>query len=131
LAVTTPFTLLVVIAQPGWWIIPVVASMAAGEFGQIVYAVASVSLRQRLCPDRLLGRVNATIRFAVMALFPLGAVVGGLLGELLGMRTTLFIAGLIALVAPALLWPPLRGVRDVEELPQWQSGVAGPNTVER
>jgi MFS family permease len=116
LAVTAPLSLLVVLAAPGWGLLFVVAGFAAGEFGQIVYAITNVSLRQRICPDRILARVNATMRFAIMALFPLGAIVGGVLGELIGVRLTLLVAGGVALVAPIVLFPALRGLRDVEQL---------------
>ena len=34
---------------------------------------AIVTLRQRLCPPELLGRVTATMRFLIMGMFPLGA----------------------------------------------------------
>jgi hypothetical protein len=47
-----------------------VVAGAVGEFGQIVYAIANVTLRQRLVPTHLLGRVNATMRFLLMSLFP-------------------------------------------------------------
>jgi hypothetical protein len=68
-----------------------------GEFGQIVYAITNVTLRQRLVPAQLLGRVNATMRFLLMGLFPLGALIGGAFGSLIGPRLTLVVsAGLIA-----------------------------------
>jgi hypothetical protein len=61
--VTGPVTLLAPLAQPGWAVLLVVLGTSAGEFGQIAYAITSLSLRQRLCPSSLLGRVNATMRF--------------------------------------------------------------------
>jgi MFS family permease len=103
LAVTTPLTILGALAQPGWSVVLIVIGIAAGELGQIVYAITSVSLRQRICPDRLLGRVNATMTVLIMGLFPLGAVVGGVLGELIGARGTLLATGAVALIAPILL----------------------------
>jgi hypothetical protein len=93
LAVTGPVGLLVPLARPGWSVALLVIGMAAGEFGQIVYAITSVTLRQRRCPAELLGRVTATMRFLVMGLFPLGAFVGGVLGSLVGVRVTLWVSG--------------------------------------
>jgi hypothetical protein len=94
----------------------VLVGTGAGEFGQIVYAITSVSLRQRVCPDHLLGRVNATSRFAIMALFPLGGLLGGVLGQYAGPRATLAIAlGLLA-ASPLPAYLALRGVRDVDEI---------------
>jgi MFS family permease len=116
LALTAPLALLVVLAAPGWGLLLALAGMAAGELGQIVYAITNVSLRQRICPDRILSRVNATMRVAIMGLFPLGALVGGILGDAIGARWTLLVAGAVGLVAPAVLWMALRGHRDVEEL---------------
>ncbi len=102
---------------PTWLIVLVVlVGTGAGEFGQIVYAITSVSLRQRVCPDHLLGRVNATCRFAIMALFPLGGLLGGVLGQYAGPRATLAIAlGLLA-ASPLPAYLALRGVRDVEAI---------------
>ena len=119
LAVTGPITLLSPLAQPGWMVVLIFVGMAAGEFGQIIYAVTNVSLRQRLCPDRMLGRVTATMRFLIMGLFPLGALLGGVLGELLGARPTLWVAGAIIVLSPLPLVLALRRTRDVEELPSW------------
>jgi Na+/melibiose symporter-like transporter len=119
LAVTGPITLLGPLAQPGWLVVLIVVSIAAGEFGQIIYAITNVSLRQRLCPDRMLGRVNATMRFLIMALFPLGAIVGGVLGELIGLRGTLWVAGGIIVLAPLPLFLALRGTRDIDDLTPW------------
>jgi MFS family permease len=97
LAVTGPIGLLGPLAQPGWLALLLVAGIAAGEFGQIVYAITNVTLRQRLVPAQLLGRVNATMRFLLMGLFPLGALIGGAFGSLIGPRLTLVVsAGLIA-----------------------------------
>ena len=50
-----------------------------------------------------------------MGLFPLGALVGGVLGETVGVRWTLVVAGLVVLVAPVVLFAALRRHRDVEE----------------
>jgi predicted MFS family arabinose efflux permease len=119
LAVTGPLTLLGVLAQPGRLVLLVVAGSAAGEFGQIIYAITGVSVRQRLCPDRMLGRVNATMRVMIMGLFPLGALAGGVLGDVLGARTTLAVAGAVMLTCPVPVYRALRRTRDVEDLPPW------------
>jgi MFS family permease len=121
LAVTAPFALLTPLAQPGWRTLLLVAGVAAGELGQIVYAIANVSLRQRLCPGEILGRVNATMRFLMMGLFPLGALLGGLLGELAGVRPVLWLSGVILAVCVLPVYRALRSARDVEDLPPWQA----------
>ena len=99
LAVTGPLGLLVPLARPGWSVALLVIGMAAGEFGQVVYAITNVTLRQRRCPPELLGRVTATMRFLIMGLFPLGAFVGGVLGSLVGVRATLWVSGALIIVS--------------------------------
>jgi hypothetical protein len=41
-----------------------------------------VSLRQRIAPDHLLGRVNAGYRLFAWGTMPIGALLGGLIAEL-------------------------------------------------
>lgn len=59
-----------------------------------VYSVTTVSVRQAITPDRLLGRVGATMRVLTSSMLPVGALLGGVLGERFGLRTTLLIAAL-------------------------------------
>lgn len=61
--------------------------------------VLSVSIRQRLVPEHLLGRVNATVRLMAMCGMPLGALGGGALGEVAGLPAVFYAAGAICLVA--------------------------------
>ncbi|TDE52790.1 MFS transporter [Nonomuraea mesophila] len=116
LAVTGPVAMLGPLAQPGWAVTLLVLGTAAGELGQIVYAITNVSLRQRMCPERMLGRVNATMRFLMMSLFPLGALLGGVLGETIGPRPTLWLALAVIALSPLPVSIALRGARDVEDV---------------
>jgi MFS family permease len=116
LAVTGPLAILGPLAQRGWAVALLVVGTAAGELGQIVYAITNVSLRQRLCPDGVLARVNATMRVLIMGLFPFGALLGGVLGELLGPRAALLATCAVGLPAPIPVYLALRGVRDVDDL---------------
>ncbi|MFC5267751.1 hypothetical protein ACFPJ1_37035 [Kribbella qitaiheensis] len=56
------------------------------------------------------------MRFLIMGLFPLGAGLGGVIGELIGVRATLLVAGVVILVSPVPVCRCLRGIRDTEEL---------------
>ncbi|MBB5932231.1 MFS transporter [Streptomyces echinatus] len=84
------------------------------SFGAVVYNVAQVSFRQGLCPPRLLGRMNATLRFLMWGTLPLGALLGGALAGAYGPRTALAwcAAGFFAVPLPLLL-SPLRRMRDL------------------
>lgn len=76
--------------------------------------VGRTHLCQSVCPDRLLGRMNASVRFLVWGTIPLGGLCGGALGELVGPRAALLIAAVGTVLASAwLLASPLRRLRDL------------------
>jgi predicted MFS family arabinose efflux permease len=77
-----------------------------------VFNAASVGLRQVVTPERLQGRVSATIRFVGWGLLPAGALLGGLLAERLGVLPALTVAAVISLAA--CLWPLLLMPRAIE-----------------
>jgi MFS family permease len=81
---------------------PVIA--VAFLFGGVTTAlwnVVAVSLRQRITPDRILGRINSSYRLVAWGSRPLGAAAGGLLGELLGLRAAFAIAAALILASLA------------------------------
>jgi MFS family permease len=85
----------------------------------VVYNITQVSFRQGLCPPDLLGRMNATMRFLVWGTMPLGAVLGGALGSVIGVRETLLVAAIGgALAVLPVYFSPLRHMR---ELPSYVS----------
>ncbi|TDU83891.1 putative MFS family arabinose efflux permease [Kribbella voronezhensis] len=116
LVVPGPIALLGPLARPGLSVSLVVLGTAVSELGQIVYAISSVSLRQQLCPTELLGRVNASARTLIMALFPVGALLGGVLGEWLGIRPTLWLALTLAALSPLPAYRALRLSRTAEDV---------------
>lgn len=77
------------------------ASMFLNGLSGPMYNVNSVSLRQALTPDRLRGRVTASLRFVIWGTMPIGALLGGALGEAIGLRATLMLAALGMLAASA------------------------------
>lgn len=80
-----------------------VAAVASG-FSMVVWNVLTVSFRQRIAPDHLLGRVNAGYRLLAWGTMPLGAAVGGVLGEVLGLRATFAVCAALGwLCLPLLL----------------------------
>lgn len=92
-------------------VVPPVATLITGgalfSFAVVVYNVAQVSFRQRLCPPALLGRMNASVRFIVWGTMPLGSLLGGWLGTHLGVVPTLWVAAVGSLLAalPVVLSP--------------------------
>jgi MFS family permease len=113
-AITGPLWLTMPLMHRGLsvWLIAVAFIVVIA--GAVLFNVNSVSFRQRLAPPHLLGRVNATMRFLILGLMPVGAVVGGVLGSTIGVRNTLWFAcaGCALAFIPAL-FSPLRTLRDM------------------
>ena len=69
--------------------------VVAAEFLQwlmlLIFAINAVSLRQRITPDAFLGRVNATFTFVARGMAPIGSLVGGILGGVIGLPMTLVV----------------------------------------
>ena len=72
----------------------------------VMWNVITVSLRQRIIPDHLLGRVNSAYRLLGWGSMPAGAALGGATAELIGVRPMFVLCGLATL----LLVIPLRAV---------------------
>lgn len=96
---------------------PILAAVnLASGVGAQINAIGQISLRQAIVPDRLLGRVNASMRFIAWSTAPLGGLLGGLLGEAIGLRPTLGVAAILAFLAPLGVWfSPLRTLRELPE----------------
>lgn len=76
--------------------------------------VLGVSMRQRMTPDGLLGRMNATFRFLLTGALAVGAAVAGLIGELSTVRVTLWVGGvLLAIAFLPVFFSPLRARREL------------------
>jgi len=100
----------------GWWTgaaflaVPVLVPLpwllfpAATVLGASISAanVASQSVRQRLVPARLLGRVGGASRTLGYGLMPVGAVLAGLAAEHWGLAPAMLGACLLAVLAPTL-----------------------------
>jgi MFS family permease len=82
-------------------------------FWTVVWNVITVSLRQSIIPDALLGRVNSAYRFVGWGAIPVGSLVGGLLADAFGLRAPFVIGGL-AMVAMAAVMAPMVNTRTIE-----------------
>lgn len=116
--VTWPSSLLIPLARPGELVALTPIGLVFFSYGVIVYNVAQVSYRQAICPDRLLGRMNASVRFMIWGIAPVGSLAGGALGELIGVRGTVWVSLAVQTLAiTPLLLSPLRKMRDVPAMP--------------
>lgn len=91
-------------------LVPVVLVVGGFVFNLavVVYNVAQVSFRQRLCPPALLGRMNASARFIVWGPIPIGGLLGGWIGTVWGVTPALWIgAAVMTLGALPVLLSPL------------------------
>jgi MFS family permease len=89
------------------------ALLAINGFVITLWNIVTVSLRQQIVPSDLLGRVNSVYRMLGWGLIPLGALTGGLVAHLFGLRAPYPVAGVLrgtaALVAIPIL---IRAMRD-------------------
>lgn len=69
----------------------------------MLWNVITVSLRQRITPDRLLGRVNSAYRLLAWGTMPLGAAAGGLIAQVAGLQAMFGIMGVLTLALLALM----------------------------
>ncbi len=69
--------------------------------------VVITSLRQRLTPEHLLGRVSATYRLVTSGMDPLGALAGGVLAHVVGLRAPFLVAGVLQVVLALTVVPLL------------------------
>ena len=92
------------------------AAFFVTSFGGVLYNVAQVSYRQALVPLELQGRMNASMRVLVWGPIPAGALLGGVLGTLIGIRETILFTAVATSLA--FLWVVFSPVRSVKEIPQ-------------
>jgi MFS family permease len=85
-------------------------------FAVVVYNIVQVSYRQAICPPRLQGRMNSTMRFIVWGTIPLGGLVGGVLGSTVGLRQTIVVGAIGA--GLSFLWILLSPQRHLREMPE-------------
>ena len=95
------------------------AFLALNGFLVTLWNIVTVTLRQRLVPSGLLGRVNSVYRMVGWGLMPLGAIAGGFVAHVFGLRAPYVLASALriavfALAVPVLL-SALRAVREPQD----------------
>jgi Na+/melibiose symporter-like transporter len=110
-----PSALLIAIAPPDLAVPFVTASVFLAGLGGAIYNINQVSLRQAITPERMQGRMNATMRFIVWGTIPFGGILGGFLGGVIGLDETIWIGavGGVFVFLPVLFSP----VRSLERIP--------------
>ena len=102
-----------------------------GEFlfglNVVGYNVAQRSLRQAITPERLLGRLNAAMRWLVWGTMPLGTLTGGAIATAFSLRTALWVGGI------GMIFPPipvlLSSVRSIQEMPEPDTNIEPEPTI--
>ena len=90
------------------------------------FDVVAVSIRQATVEDRQLGRVGASFHVLAMGAMLVGTVLGGILGELVGVRAALVVGAAGGLIAVAILW--FSAVRRMRDVPRGIGPLAAPAT---
>jgi MFS family permease len=108
-----PGALLIPFAPKSFPVPFLVAGAAIMGFGAVVYNIQQVSLRQAICPPRLQGRMNASMRFLVWGTMPLGSLTGGTIATVAGLRTALFVGAIggFSSILP-IVFSPIRSLRE-------------------
>jgi Arabinose efflux permease len=99
-------------------------SMFLLGLARTVFNINQLSLRLAITTDRMHGRVNATMRFVMWGVTPVGALVGGFLASsAIGIQATLFLAAGGAFVATIPFLLP--AIRDLRRMPDPLDDAAG------
>ena len=85
------------------------ALMAGNGFFVTMWNVVTVTMRQRIVPAELLGRVNSVYRMLGWGLMPLGALAGGFIAHAAGLRAAYIVGGVLSGVALLAALPVLVG----------------------
>jgi MFS family permease len=91
-----------------------------------IFSINQISLRQAVTPERLLGRMNASIYFIVYGITPIGSLFGGVLGQNIGLQKTLVIAAVGEMLA--CLWLFFSPIKRLREQPGLVEGATLSNT---
>lgn len=106
--------LLIPLARGPWWVAAAVlgAAQLVGDAAYPVYSIHELTLRQRIAPPEMLGRVNAAIEMLFKGLWPAGALAGGAVAAGSSIRVAFVLAGSgLALSTLWLVFSPLRSRR--------------------
>ncbi len=118
LPVTDCFLLLFPLAGPGALLVVALVGTLVWATGVVVRNVTAGAFRQAYCPPGMRGRVAMTMRFITFGAWPLGSILGGVLGTVFDIRTALFILVAANVLVDVLLFiGPMKHSRDLPTEP--------------
>ncbi|WP_218670931.1 MFS transporter [Microbispora sp. GKU 823] len=118
-ALAAPMALLGPIGSGGTGLTLFTAAGFGTGLGIVASNILTSTFRQRYCPAELFGRITASASALNYGAIPLGGLLGGLLGDAIGVRETLELMAVIQLFSVAiLLLGPFRRLRDFPALPR-------------
>ena len=129
IALSGPATLIAAFAQPATAVPLLIASIFLASLTGVVYNINQVSLRQAITPERIQGRMNATMRFLVWGTIPIGSIIGGILASIpaVGARGVLVIGGVLGCFAfVPILFSPVRSLQRIPSPPSTALGHGAP-----
>jgi MFS family permease len=88
-----PFILALAPGATLYGVAAIAAQQIVGDGGYVLYEIHQRSLRQRITPPEVLGRVSGAVRFSASLAMLAGTALGGWLGETVGLRATLVAGG--------------------------------------
>ncbi|UOZ08173.1 MFS transporter [Amycolatopsis sp. WQ 127309] len=106
-----PMMVLGPLSGPGWRLSLFVLGVFGVCAGVVASNVLTTTFRQGYCPPELFGRITSSASLAAYGTIPLAGVLGGVLGEVIGVRETLWVASVV-LVAALPILAPFRRLRD-------------------
>ena len=131
----------IAVCAAGWLLLSVAPANAFGvavfavmlllfSAGAVLIFINFLALRQAVTPEPLLGRMTSTMRWMILIPAGPGALLGGWLGEHIGLRTALGFAGTSAALLALVAWrhPVIRGVKVLptpESVEEWVGAEAG------
>ncbi|WP_206785297.1 MFS transporter [Amycolatopsis sp. MtRt-6] len=106
-----PMLFLGPLSSPGWGLVLAVLAVFGVCTGVVASNVLTTTFRQQYCPPELFGRISSSASIVNYGTIPLAGVCSGLLGEVIGVRATLWVAaGVLVAALPMLV--PFRKLRD-------------------
>jgi MFS family permease len=119
MALNGPSVFLIAIAPVGAAEPFLIASAALGGFSGLIYNINQVSFRQAIVPERMQGRMNATMRFVAWGMIPIGSVISGILATLFGLSTTIWVGAILSFTPVLfLIFSPILSIKAMPISPE-------------